>query len=84
MTHRSCYLVSSRLVGDLVAYIEVGEDDNETSVLGTEHVFGGHLDVVEGNVGSSGCGRVGRLDLLRLDSLSSRYEECSQTAISLP
>lgn len=47
--------------------VQVGHDDLETGVFGTENVSFGHFDVVEFYVGCSGCGGVGGFDEFGFD-----------------
>lgn len=51
--------------------IKVAEDHVNALVLLAEEVFHGDLDVIKCNVGSTGGGRVGGLDGLGLDTLST-------------
>ena len=68
---------------DKVAYVEVGEDDQQSPVLRSKHVLCRNDNVVEGDVSCAGGGRVGCLDLLRLDTLAPGHQEGSETALSL-
>lgn len=47
--------------------VQVGHDDLETGVFGTENVAFGDFDVVEFYVGCSGCCRVGGFDEFGFD-----------------
>ena len=85
MAYRSCCSVSlCHTIHGRCTHVEVRQDDNQTTVLRTEHVLGGDLDVVKGDVGCTCRSRVGSLDLLGLDTFTSRYKESSQTTIGLP
>lgn len=55
--------------------VEVAEDDVDALVLLAEEVLDGDLDVVKGDVGGAGGGRVRGLDGLRLDALGALDEE---------
>lgn len=61
--------------------VKVGEDDKETTVLGTEHVVLGNDNVLELNVGGTGGSRVRSLDLLGLDTLAAGDEEDGETTL---
>jgi hypothetical protein len=63
-------------------HVEVGKDHEQTTVLWPEHVLGRDLDVVKRDVGGPGSSRIGRLDLLGLNTLASGYKEDSQAAVS--
>jgi len=64
-------------------HVEVGQNDKQAPILGPKHVLSRHLDIVEGDVCRPSRGRVGRLDLLGLDVVSSRDEEDGQATIGL-
>lgn len=84
MTHRSCWPVSLCMCEkSCTTDVEVGKDDQETAILGSKHVLGRYLDIVESDVGSSRRCRVGGLDLLCFDSLASGHEEDRQASIGL-
>lgn len=55
--------------------VQVGHDDLETGVFGTENVSFGDFDVVEFYVGCSGCGGVGGFDEFGFDVGVSFDEE---------
>ena len=58
--------------------IKVAEDHVNALVLLAKEVFDGDLDVIEGNVGGAGGRRVGGLDGLGLDTLSTLDKEDAQ------
>lgn len=55
--------------------VKVAQDDVDALVLLAKEVLYGDLDVVKGNVGGAGGGRVRRLDGLRLDALVAFDQE---------
>ena len=64
-------------------YVEVGEDDSQTSVLLSKHVLDRYLDVVEEEMSSPSCGRVLRSDGSGLNSLAPRHQEDGETVLRL-
>lgn len=63
--------------------VEVGHDDLETLVFGTEEVRLGHLDVVELDVGRARSGRVRRLDGLGVDVLIALHQQHRVALVAL-
>lgn len=55
--------------------VEVGKDNVDSFALLAQEILDRNLDVVEGDVGGSSRGRVGRLDGLRLNAFTARDEE---------
>lgn len=67
----------------MLSYVEVGQDNEQTSILWTQHVFSWYFDIVESDVCGTGSSRVRGFDLLSLDSFDSGYKEYSQPPIGL-
>ncbi|KAI6748767.1 hypothetical protein HG531_007714 [Fusarium graminearum] len=65
--------------GSLV--VKVAEDNLDTLVLLAKHVLGRDLDIVEGHVSCASGGRVGGLDLLGLDTLTTLDKEDTQALV---
>jgi hypothetical protein len=63
--------------------VKVAQDDQQSAVLGSEHVLRGNLDIVECDESCASRGGVGCLDCLCLDALATGDEEHSQATISL-
>ena len=63
--------------------IEVAENDENSSALRAERVLHGHLDVLEGDVGSTRGGRVRGLDRLCLNTLPALNENDSKALVRL-
>lgn len=55
--------------------VKVAQHNEKTLVLLSEYILNGDLDFVEGDVGRSGGGGVGRLDGLGLDAFAALDEE---------
>ncbi len=79
-----CMIVSRPPLEEHVqTYVEVGQDDKQTTILGSQHILSGNYDIVEGDIGCPGSGGVRSLDLLGLDILGTRDEEGSEAAVGL-
>lgn len=61
--------------------VKVAEDNLDTLVLLAKHVLGRDLDIVEGHVSCASGGRVGGLDLLGLDTLTTLDKEDTQALV---
>jgi hypothetical protein len=83
MTHRSCYQSAHTTSRVFAAYVEVGQDDEQSSILWSKHILGGDLDILKCDIGGTSSSRVRCLDLLGLDSFTSRYKEYSQSPVGL-
>lgn len=55
--------------------VEIAQNHYQAFVLLSEHVSGRYLDIVEGNVGSTGGRGVGRFDRLGLNTRASLNKE---------
>lgn len=55
--------------------VEIAQHNEKTLVFLSEDILDGDLDFVEGDVGRSGGGGVGRLDGLGLDAFAALDEE---------
>lgn len=63
--------------------VEIRENDKQTAIFWSEHVLRRNDHIVKRDIGRSGRSRVRRLDLLSLDTFTSRNEERGQSPFSL-
>ena len=59
--------------------VEVTQHNEDSSTLFTKSVLNGNFDIIESDVSSSGCWRVGSLDGLGLDTLATFDQDDSET-----